>query len=130
MKLPEVQAARRKKQSPSGSTASRKNADDDEEIEATTKKKPLSKTKGASSKQFKSAVMSTYATENYLLIARKEFLSSDVEPEGGKGKASKKPTSTGRRRVELRQSPDAGESSEAEVIIIRPKNEVKNDEVE
>jgi hypothetical protein len=99
--------------------------DDDDETEATTKKKPPSTTKGASSKQFKSAVMSTYATESHLLIARKELVSSDVELEGGKGEASKKPTSTGKRRVEL---PDL-ESSEAEVIVIRPKKEVKNDEV-
>lgn len=85
---------------------------------------PSSTTKGAGSKQFKSAVMSTYATESHLLIARKELVSSDVELEGGKGKGSKKPTSTGKRRVELSDL----ESSDAEVIVIRPK-EVKNDEV-
>lgn len=64
--------------------------------------------------------------ESHFLIPRKEFVSSDVESEGSKGKASKKPTSAGKKRAELRQSPDM-ESSEVEVV--RPKKEEKNDEV-
>lgn len=84
--------------------------------------------KRADSKQFKSAVITMYGTESHILIARKEFVSSDVEPEGGKEKASKKPASTSKKRVE---SPgvDAGESSEVMVIRSKEKKKVENDEV-